>query len=544
MITVAWRGMARSAIAAALLFLAASVTGAAAAEDRAWTNCSGDDPDLSIAGCTEVLSRGNRETASAQASAYYNRGLSYHQKGDADRALADYTKAIALNPKHANAYYARGNIYREKGDADRAIADYGQSIRLNPSNANVYFNRALAYRKKGDNDGAIADYTKSLELDATDAEAYYGRGNAYDDKGDYKSAIASFDKAIELKPDYTFAWFNRARTYGEAGDDDHAIADYSKAIELDPKDPEAYYGRGNAYKRKHDYDHAIADYDQALALKPDYADAGTNRDQALSERAQAVAAARPTPGPLAGDQPATPAAVTSETRVALVIGNSNYAAVGKLPNPPRDAAAVADALRADGFSDVQLVTDVTRQGLVHALNDFQDKAMHADWAVVYFAGHGLEMDGTNYVVPVDAALKSDRDVPDEAVSLDRIMTAVAGARKLRLVVLDACRNNPFAAAMRMTVASRSIHRGLARIEPSGGTLVAYAAKDGEEALDGDGSANSPFAAALVKYISTPGIEVGRLFRLVRDDVMNATENKQEPFVYGSLPGEELFFRPR
>ena len=97
--------------------------------------------------------------------------------------------------------------------------------------------------------------------------------------------------------------------------------------------------------------------------------------------------------------------------------------------------------------------------------------------------------------------------------------------------------------MRLTVASRAIHRGLARIEPSGGTLVAYAAKGGEEAIDGEGTANSPFAAALIKRLAAPGLEVGKLFRLVHDDVLAATEHKQEPFVYGALPGEDFFFRP-
>src|SRR5262249_46517329 len=118
-----------------------------------------------------------------------------------------------------------------------------------------------------------------------------------------------------------------------------------------------------------------------------------------------------------------------------------------------------------------------------------------------------------------------------------------GAKKLRLIILDACRNNPFVSDMRMTVASRAIHRGLARVEPSGGTLVAYAAKGGQEAVDGDGTTNSPFAAALVKRLTTPGLEVGKLFRLVHDDVLAATDRAQEPFVYGALPGEDFFFRP-
>src|SRR5262249_54890614 len=150
------------------------------------------------------------------------------------------------------------------------------------------------------------------------------------------------------------------------------------------------------------------------------------------------------------------------------------------------------------------------------------------WAVIYFAGHGVEMDGVNYLIPVDASLITDRDVTFEAVPLGQVLAAVDGAKKLHLVVLDACRNNPFLSQMRRTVAFRSIGRGLGKVEPEAGTLVVYAAKHGELALDGDGH-NSPFVTALVDRITTPGLEIRRLFDLIRDDVIAATNRKQHPF---------------
>ena len=190
---------------------------------------------------------------------------------------------------------------------------------------------------------------------------------------------------------------------------------------------------------------------------------------------------------------------------------------------------------------MQIANDLKREQLTQALRSFRDLADKSDWAVVYFAGHGVEVDRANYLVPVDARLKSDRDVQDEAVALDRVQVAVEGAKKMRLIILDACRDNPFLVTMTRSIGTRSVGQGLSRVEPRRGTLVAYAARDGQVALDGT-AGNSPFVAALSRHIASPGVEIGKLFRLVRDDVLAATDNQQEPHVYGSLPGEDFFFR--
>ena len=153
------------------------------------------------------------------------------------------------------------------------------------------------------------------------------------------------------------------------------------------------------------------------------------------------------------------------------------------------------------------------------------------------------MAGRNFLIPTDARLATDNDVEFEAVPLDLVLHAVEGAKRLRLVLLDACRDNPFLA--NMAVASgrgRSIGRGLGRIEPPADTLVAYSAKDGQVAQDGTG-ANSPYTTALLQHIETPGLEIQFLFRKVRDGVLTATGNQQEPYVYGSLGGEPYFLSP-
>jgi Caspase domain len=232
----------------------------------------------------------------------------------------------------------------------------------------------------------------------------------------------------------------------------------------------------------------------------------------------------------------------ADKRVALLIGNSAYQNVARLANPASDAAAMAATFRNANFDIVESRTDLSATEMRRTLRDFADKARDADIAVIYFAGHGIEVDGTNYLIPVDALLERDTDVYDETFALDRVLVAVEPAKRLRLVILDACRDNPFSKTMKRTSASRSIERGLAMVEPSGSnTMVAFAAKAGSTALDGD--KNSPFAEALVKYITKPGLDLRKAFGFVRDDVLKATDNKQEPFVYGSLGGDDVSLVP-
>jgi hypothetical protein len=235
-----------------------------------------------------------------------------------------------------------------------------------------------------------------------------------------------------------------------------------------------------------------------------------------------------------------PAWAYAQARVALVVGNGAYRQVSALPNPTNDANDVADSLQRLGFS-VTRVTNANFDGMRLALRDFAPKVRRAEIAVVFFAGHGIEADGENYLIPVDAELKTDLDVPHEAISLKNVMQVVSPASKLGLVVLDACRNNPFASRMVRTLRTRAVSRGLASVEPTGSILVAYAAKDGTTASDGTGR-NSPFTKALLTHLETPGLEINFLFRNVRDDVLQATQFAQEPFVYGSLSREAIFFK--
>ena len=236
---------------------------------------------------------------------------------------------------------------------------------------------------------------------------------------------------------------------------------------------------------------------------------------------------------------AVPPALADGKRVALVIGNSTYRNVPTLPNPANDGADIAAALTRLGFA-VTLVTNASFDQMRRGLIAFGHDAAGADMAAVFFAGHGMEISGENWLIPVDAELKKDTDAANEAVSLRSVILQVSNTTSLGLVVLDACRNNPFVAKMSRSLALRAvIGGGLGRIEPVGNVLVAYAARDGTTALDGDGR-NSPFTAALLHNIETPGVEVTFMLRNVRDDVMEVTRNEQQPFVYGSLSRKAIY----
>jgi tetratricopeptide (TPR) repeat protein len=490
------------------------------------------------------------------ASVFYQRGMAFRHQGQNQRAIDDYTRALQYRDD-AQAFWRRADAYQALGQIDQAIRDLDKAVALGGDNGNFLDERGLAYSKKGQFDRAIADFDKKISLQPQDALAFNGRGVAYLAKGNVDRALENFDKAVAISANIAEFHDGRGLALVKKGAAAGAVAEFTKAIdgagfERKPELADYYVQRAEALGGSGEWLKALEDYQSALTLNPYHTKALAGRDAArlalttTSRQPAASAPAAPQAVAVAAaaePAPAKPQAPTvAERRVALVIGISAYKNVPLLPNPARDATAVADALRRTGFQTVILQTDLPKEKLVDALRDFAQLADAADWAVVYYAGHGIEMGGSNYLIPVDARLSTDRDVGFEAVPMDQVLSAVDGAKKLRVVLLDACRDNPFANQMRRTLntASRSIGRGLASIEPESGTLVVYAAKHGETALDGSG-ANSPFATALIKNIQIPGLEVRRMFDFVRDDVMDMTMRKQQPFSYGSISGRQEFY---
>lgn len=465
-----------------------------------------------------------------------NRGNAHRLKGDHDAAIADLGLASQLNPKFSGPYVYLAYIYGKKGDFDAAVVECDKAIRADPKHAEAYDYKAYLYFRKRDYDRAIAEADKAIGLKPDLANAYYNRGLAYEGKRDRRRALADFDKAIEIKPKLAYPYVARAFLY-IAKDVDRAIANYDKAIELEPKYTFAYFSRGKAYEKKNEKDLALADYRKVLELP---APSNTDRQRQEIARQRAAFLMR---APQVSPSPATNEA-PQRGRVALVIGNSSYIHANQLGNPRNDASAVAASLRRLQFGQVIELYDQSREQMSQALKNFGDLAEGADWAVVYFACDGLEMNGVTYLIPTDAELARDTHVPDETISLTQVQAKADAAAKLGLVILNSCRNNPFIAHMARSVgASRAIiGQGLANVEPEGNVLVAYSAKHGTTALDGAG-AHSPFTEALLDHIEEPGLEINFLFRKIRDDVLSKTGRQQEPFLYGSLSAELLYFRP-
>jgi hypothetical protein len=238
-----------------------------------------------------------------------------------------------------------------------------------------------------------------------------------------------------------------------------------------------------------------------------------------------------------------PSLSATEKRVALVIGNGSYQTIPNLDNPTRDAVLIAEKLRAVGF-DVDLTTDSDYLTLMQSVRSFGYRARGADAALFFYAGHGMQADGRNYLLPVDAKLGRIADLPYQTLPLSLVMDELEFAdAKINLVVLDACRDNPLTRSLKRKSSTRNVDlsQGLASVRRASGTFIAYATAPGQVAYDGQGTRNSPFTRALADWIEKPDLEVALMFRRVREQVVAATDGKQVPWVEEAILGDFYFW---
>jgi hypothetical protein len=226
-------------------------------------------------------------------------------------------------------------------------------------------------------------------------------------------------------------------------------------------------------------------------------------------------------------------------RVALVIGNSAYENATQLANPSNDASDMARALRKIGF-DVVEGQNLNKRDMENKIREFGHKLDKAGLALFFYAGHGLQVSGRNYLVPIDAKLDRPGDLNFEAFDVNLVLQQMEAEKRVNLVFLDACRDNPLTRTLARSMGTRSaaVGQGLASIQGAVGTMIAYATQPDNVAMDGDGR-NSPFTTALLKYIETPGLEVSSLMKRVRSDVVAATRDRQVPWDHSSLMGDVM-----
>ena len=555
-------------------FVIASAAAALAAGDIDACRDAAAEPAALLAACESVIAD-DKITGPSRAAAFWYRGDSLVKKRDYDGAIAAFTASHEIAPQNINVINARGIAYSYKGDDERALADYDLCLQLRPTYGSAYNNRGLIFMRRGELQRALDEFNLAVKHIFNDQSRFlhhYNRARVEGLLKQYDASLADYAEAQKANPDGPQVPAYRCITYASMGKFDEALIDCNAALAKTPNQIYTLTSRANAYLGKGNIDAALSDYEQVLKINPNYVRAYVGRGQLFEKRrnlaaaradyrsaANAVAVRREdidttlaravakerlevllgTAAPAGKASPSAPQPA-GQRKVALIIGNGAYKNVEPLANPPRDAKLIASTFRELGCATVTLVPDLSRDKFFATLHEFGLEAEKADWAVVYYAGHGMEIGGVNYLIPVDARLKAGSDAETQAVALEQVIASVAGARKLRLVMLDACRDNPFEKTMQRTIALKLVNRGFSNIEPEAGFMVVYAAKHGETALDGD-SFNSPFATVLARVIKEPRIEVRKLFDIVRDDVWKVTNRTQQPFTYGSLPGREDFY---
>lgn len=406
------------------------------------------------------------------------------------------------------------------------------------------YKRALAYFALGHIDKSEADLSAVIQAEPQAIAAWRGRAKARFYRKNYKAAIADATEALKLKPNDPEALYHRANSQYEMRDYAKAMADYDAAIKADPKFAHAYADRGITQLRRENFKAAIADIRKAIELegKPiPWAQAQLEEAQAAqaaTEQRQTRSLTPATAPPSAGSggttvMGANPSAGVEldgppvlKTRVALIIGNSAYTQVSKLPNAANDAADVAKQLQAAGYKIFGYPKlNMTRQQMFDAIKAFQAAAATSDTAVVWYAGHGQEFDSggtklSNWLIPVDFPL--DGDVIEQGVPLSRLMTAVTPAKTLRVVVVDACRNSNIPSGGRGS-------RGFS-VEERSDMLIVYSTQPGRLAEDGPkGTRNSPFAAAFLETLTKHGkIDVRQFFGGVAQGTIARTKNLSPP----------------
>ncbi|MGD9925776.1 MAG: caspase family protein, partial [Pseudorhodoplanes sp.] len=505
--------------------IAAPVIPQVPAEEQAICSNRASAPNSVISACSTVIASGAL-SGRTLAITYHQRALAYRQINDSDRAIADATESIRLDPSQAGYFLTRCLAHYSKQNYGPAIADASDAIRLDPKSVSAYVNRAALHALTDDYDRALADTDEALRLDASNAGAQNVRGYVFNRKGMFDRALAELHEVIRRSPTFAVAYKNRAISHEGRGELDLALSDFRKAIELGLRGSPAAEAEATEGIRR--VERKLAESHPPAAETKVAADAPQTVTPPAAERSESNATAT--------------AVAPAQRRVALVLGNGKYRHSTPLNNPANDAGDIASALRKIGFEVVEGI-DVDRRSMEDKVREFGRKLDGAKLALFYYAGHGLQVGGKNYLLPVDSKLERAGDLPFETIDVHQVLAQMETEQRVNLVFLDACRDNPLSRSLRRSLGARSssVGTGLATIQSAIGTMISFATQPDAIALDGEGR-NSPFTTGILKHLSTPGLDIAILMRRVRADVIADTGGKQVPWDHSSLIGEVVLAR--
>ena len=448
--------------------------------------------------------------------AYNTRGLGKNGAGKYEEAVQDASEAIRRNPKSGWAYYTRGLAEYGAGKFDATIQDANEAIRLDPNNGWGYYYRGLGKYGLGKYDEALLDCNEAVRLDPKNGWAFYLRGIANSGLRKYELAIQDLNEAIRLI-NYGWAYYQRGFANYGVGKFEEAIRDLDEALRMDPKNGWAFYLRGVAKSGLSKYELAIQDYKEGVRLNG----GGSKESKEALEKLQnqlSAAASKPI------------------RKVALVIGVKSYTAVAPLSNTINDAMDVSASLRSKGFEVIEVLDPQTKYDLRNAAIKFSKMLEDNPEGVgmLYYSGHGMQLDGVNYLIPATATLDIKADVEEQCLNMDYFLrTMEANGNHLNIVVLDACRNNPFRSF------SRSAEKGLSMVSAPKGSYIVYATKPGSVASDGNGR-NGLFTSKLLKFLAEPNLNIEQVFKKVAAEVAHDSNDSQRPWIASDYTGDFYF----
>ncbi len=525
--------------------------------------------EAAIAAFREVIRRRPED-----AMAYYGLGAASARQGHDEQAISAYREAIRLKPSLTDAHYQLGTIYARLRQDEQAITAFREAIRLQPGNADAHYSLGLLHTKQGQNDQALEAYRQALRLNPNYAEVYAGLGVVYIRARQDDQALEVYRQALRLNPNLPSTYYGMWGLFklkGDASEAQRAWQAYQALVPGAGPEPGANFAQTEMPEPPAPIAVAVAaarpsteapvvqtpaPVEPSSPAPPAPPRVSTERSAEATPKTAPVAVVpeppvapaplispAPLPAPAASPPPvSTPAPripmttvtalSTSERRTALVIGNAAYR-TDPLRNAVNDATDIAKGLRQLGFEVMEL-HDADHQRMEEGVEQFTRQLGRGGVGLFYYSGHGVQVSGLNYLVPVDAKINRESDIKYQSMQVDWVLDRMRDAgNELNVIILDACRNNPYARS------GRNAQPGLAMMQAVSGSLIGYATSPGTTAEDGPGR-NGTYTKHLLHYMQVPNLNAEQMFKEVRVAVAQETGKKQIPWVSTSILGDFYF----